>query len=119
IVTHLFLSSASIYLVLSSATSVTSKSGIIFLLQIYIWHRATGDLIETLPGHTGTVNCVSWNPANPHMLASASDDHTIRIWGLKKANLKRKDVGSSNGIYANGNTPSNGVVHQCNGNSSK
>ncbi|KAF2944292.1 WD repeat-containing protein 26 homolog [Oryza sativa Japonica Group] len=87
--------------------------------QIYIWHRATGDLIETLPGHTGTVNCVSWNPANPHMLASASDDHTIRIWGLKKANLKRKDVGSSNGIYANGNTPSNGVVHQCNGNSSK
>ncbi|OEL38620.1 WD repeat-containing protein 26 [Dichanthelium oligosanthes] len=88
--------------------------------QVYIWHRATGDLIETLAGHSGTVNCVSWNPANPHMLASASDDHTIRIWGVKKASLKRKDVGSSsNGIHANGNAHGNGFVHQCNGNSTK
>ncbi|KAL6856848.1 hypothetical protein ACP4OV_018230 [Aristida adscensionis] len=91
--------------------------------QVYIWHRATGDLIESLPGHSGTVNCVSWNPANPHMLASASDDHTIRIWGVKKADLKRKDVGScsssSNGIHANGSAHGNGFVHQCNGNSSK
>jgi hypothetical protein len=57
------------------------------------------------------------------MLASASDDHTIRIWGAKKASLKRKDVGSSscssNGIHANGNAHGNGFIHQCNGNSTK
>ncbi|CAN4084590.1 unnamed protein product [Withania somnifera] len=64
--------------------------------QVYIWCRGSGELVGTLAGHSGTVNCVSWNPGNPHMLASASDDHTIRIWGLNRVNMRQH--GTSNGV---------------------
>ena len=40
-----------------------------------------GNLLLKLPGHTATVNSVSWSPTAPGVLASGSDDCSIRIWG--------------------------------------
>ncbi|XP_073292331.1 WD repeat-containing protein WDS homolog isoform X2 [Primulina huaijiensis] len=49
--------------------------------KVYIWNRRNSNPIEVLSGHLMTVNCISWNPRRPQVLASASDDHTVRIWG--------------------------------------
>ncbi|KAF9426877.1 hypothetical protein BGZ94_005875 [Podila epigama] len=49
--------------------------------KIHLWHRDNGHLVQTFEGHTKAVTCVAWHPTNPAIFASASDDHTIRIWG--------------------------------------
>lgn len=49
--------------------------------KVYIWNHRRELPVVTLEGHTRTVNCVTWNPRYPAMVASVSDDATVRIWG--------------------------------------
>lgn len=70
------------HFVLSGSEGKRSLNPVDF--QVYVWHREQGKVIEQLIGHTGCVNCVTWNPQRT-MFASASDDHTIRIWGPAKS----------------------------------
>lgn len=48
----------------------------------YLWDRYYGMCIAKLP-HLGVVNSVAFNPQNPEMLVTASDDFTIKVWRSK------------------------------------
>ncbi len=49
---------------------------------IRIWDLETGQVMMSLPGHTGNVNALL--PTNDgQRLISAADDHTIRIWDIQ------------------------------------
>ncbi|KAI6660096.1 hypothetical protein LOD99_14437 [Oopsacas minuta] len=50
---------------------------------VYLWHKSNEKPILKLSGHSRTVNSVHWNPIRPDILASSSDDATIRVWMSK------------------------------------
>ena len=49
--------------------------------EVYIFHVRHESPVAVLSGHSKTVNCVSWNSKEASIIASASDDCTVRIWG--------------------------------------
>ncbi|KAK7757214.1 hypothetical protein SLS62_000763 [Diatrype stigma] len=47
---------------------------------IYIWHKASAQLVEKLTGHTPRCNSIAWSPTDPCLFASCGDDGKIKIW---------------------------------------
>eukprot|EP00731_Ephydatia_muelleri_P027695 Em0019g568a len=56
--------------------------------HVYVWQCRREMPVVVLQGHTRPVNCVVWNPVMFDMIASASDDGSIRLWGTEEQ-LKR------------------------------
>ncbi len=48
---------------------------------LYVSDVATGELLQTLKGHTARINDVVFSPDGSR-IASASDDHLVKIWDL-------------------------------------
>lgn len=48
--------------------------------RVHVWRRDTGALLTRLECHGTTVNAVCWNPCDPFMMATASDDFTVKLW---------------------------------------
>lgn len=47
---------------------------------VLLWHWPSQKSLDHLTGHRQAVNTVTWSPVDPHMLVSASDDTTLRVW---------------------------------------
>ncbi|XP_054711080.1 F-box/WD repeat-containing protein 5-like [Uloborus diversus] len=48
----------------------------------YLWDRHYGNCLAKLP-HFDVVNSVAFNPKDPEMLVTASDDFTLKVWRSK------------------------------------
>ncbi|GMT06217.1 hypothetical protein PENTCL1PPCAC_28391, partial [Pristionchus entomophagus] len=81
---------------------------------IRIWRLTDEYVVCGIAGHRSTVNCVSWNPRDPFMIASGSDDHSIRLWSSRFQDLpngynhRQVKVGR-NGVTRGDVTPASSV----------
>ncbi|EGD78639.1 hypothetical protein PTSG_01617 [Salpingoeca rosetta] len=58
--------------------------------KAYLWHRETAQRVAKLVGHDGAVNDVSWHPRCPYVVVTASDDHSVFVWG--PSHFTRRDL---------------------------
>ncbi|XP_066293861.1 F-box/WD repeat-containing protein 5-like [Branchiostoma lanceolatum] len=56
----------------------------------YIWDRHYNTLLAKLP-HTDVVNSVAFNPQDPEMLITASDDFTLKVWRSRQKQHEHKE----------------------------
>jgi small GTP-binding protein len=56
-------------------------------------------LVRTLRGHTNWIGRIAWSP-DGRLLASPSEDKTIRLWDANTGNLLRTLEGHTGGVYS-------------------
>lgn len=76
---------------------------------IKIWQPATGNLIKTLEGHTGSVHSVAITSDNK-ILVSGSEDQTIKLWEIETGEEICTLTGHSGIIYSIAISPDNQTI---------
>ena len=56
---------------------------------VKIWNVDSGELLQTLQGHTGEVYTVAFSPVDGRWVASGGGDSTVKIWDSHTGNLVR------------------------------
>ncbi|SPO05803.1 related to `extra sex combs` protein (WD-40 repeat family protein) [Cephalotrichum gorgonifer] len=57
--------------------------------KIKVYDVITGEVAACLVGHGGEINDLATSPSDPSIIASASDDTTVRVWGLGAVHAKQ------------------------------
>lgn len=52
--------------------------------MVYVWDVSSGKLKFSMKGHTKQVVDLQFSPANGNLLASSSDDGTVRLWNIEQ-----------------------------------
>jgi WD40 repeat protein len=68
-----------------------------YTYTIKLWDVKTGNLLQTLPGHSHQVLSVAYSP-DGQTLASGSRDKTIKLWNVKTGNLLQTLAGDSDWV---------------------
>ncbi|KJH48405.1 WD domain, G-beta repeat protein [Dictyocaulus viviparus] len=77
--------------------------------KVMIWCVDNSRYSLKLRGHKRMVNSVSWNPKYPTLLASCSQDGTVRIWNIARSDPRpNASTSKKKGHRRTGNHPSNG-----------
>ena len=66
---------------------------------IQLWHVDTGNLVQTLVGHTESVTALAFAP-DGKTLVSGSNDDTLRVWDSPTGTLQRVLAGHGNDVKA-------------------
>ena len=65
----------------------------------YLPVRCAGKLLETFKGHTDRLARLAFHPRLPGMMATASFDHTWRLWDVATATEVLLQEGHSRPVY--------------------
>ena len=73
---------------------------------IRVWDTDTKTLLDSLKGHTASINTVAFSPDNK-ILATGSDDKTIRLWDIENGTLSKTLTGHTSDIKTIDFSPTN------------
>ena len=69
------------------------------MLNLWDARTALTPVLALHTGHTDDVNAVSYNPVYPHLLLTASSDHTVRLVDVRRAESGSDDAASKSVLH--------------------